>query len=108
MDEDDEPRLEEEVASKTSSSDPDPSSQTSAQAQTPDPPKRRSRKQPQSRDGPITTVKRKRLDGSNEQELPKKRSASKKKVVVKDTPVRKTRRVVTHSDAEEDDSPSEG
>ena len=108
MDEDDEPRLEEEVASKTSSSDPDPSSQTSAQTQTPDPPKRRTRKQPQSRDGPITTVKRKRLDGSNEQELPKKRSASKKKVVVKDTPVRKTRRVVTHSDAEEDDSPSEG
>jgi len=108
MDEDNEPHSEKEPEVETSSSDGAAPFQTGSLPQTSEPPKRRSRKQPPRRDGPITTVKRKRLDESGQQEIPKKRSASKKKVIVKDAPVRKTRRVVTHSDTDENDSPSEG
>lgn len=59
-----------------------------------------------SRDGPITTVKRKRLDDrSVDVPTPKKRAMKKK--VVTQTPVRKTRRVVTKADKEIEESPSE-
>lgn len=60
----------------------------------------------QSRDGPITTVKRKRLDDRSVVEPTPKKKAMKKKVVTQ-TPVRKTRRVVTKADKEIEDSPSE-
>lgn len=60
-----------------------------------------------SRDGPITTVKRKRLDGGGEPPA-QKRSTSKKRVVKgSETTKRKTRRVVTQADKDEDSSPSE-
>ena len=71
------------------------------------PASRRTRVSAESKEGPITTVKRKRLDGSDVAKAPKKRTAVKKKVTVSDAPVRKTRRVVTQSDKEEDESPSE-
>ena len=72
------------------------------------PPSRRTRVSTESKEGPITTVKRKRLDGSDDENVPKKRAAVKKKVTASETPVRKTRRVVTQSDNAEDESPSEG
>ena len=61
-----------------------------------------------TRDGPITTVKRKRLDGGGNPPV-QKRSTSKKRVVkVSETTKRKTRRVVTQADKDEEDtSPSE-
>ena len=68
---------------------------------------RRTRVSTESKEGPITTVKRKRLDGSDVEKAPKKRTAVKKKAKVSDAPVRKTRRVVTQSDKAEDESPSE-
>ena len=66
--------------------------------------RRRSRKASTNKDGPITSVKRKRLDGKNEVTPPKR--TTRKKVVSK-PPVRKTRRVVTHADKVDEDSPSE-
>jgi hypothetical protein len=60
----------------------------------------------QSRDGPITTVKRKRLDNSSAVEPTIKKKATRKRVVTQ-TPVRKTRRVVTKADKEVEDSPGE-
>ena len=68
----------------------------------------RRRKTPakQSRDGPITTVKRKRLDNSSAVEPTIKKKATRKRVVTQ-TPVRKTRRVVTKADKEVEDSPGE-
>ena len=68
--------------------------------------RRRTAKVKQSRDGPITTVKRKRLDGRSLVEPTPKKKATRKKVVTQ-TPVRKTRRVVTKADKEIEDSPSE-
>jgi len=68
---------------------------------------RRTRVSTESKEGPITTVKRKRLDGSDVEKAPKKRTAVKKKAKVSDAPVRKTRRVVTQSNKAEDESPSE-
>ncbi|MFL2969516.1 MAG: WD40 repeat domain-containing protein [Candidatus Poseidoniaceae archaeon] len=61
-----------------------------------------------TRDGPITTVKRKRLDGGGNPPV-QKRSTSKKRVVkVSETTKRKTRRVVTQADKDEEDtSPGE-
>lgn len=61
-----------------------------------------------TRDGPITTVKRKRLDGGGNPPV-QERSTSKKRVVkVSETTKRKTRRVVTQADKDEEDtSPSE-
>ena len=66
--------------------------------------RRRSRKTSTNKDGPITTVKRKRLDGKNEVTPPKRTT---RKKVVSTPPVRKTRRVVTHADKVDEDSPSE-
>ena len=66
--------------------------------------RRRSRKPSTNKDGPITSVKRKRLDGKSEV-TPQKRTTRKK--VVSKPPVRKTRRVVTHADKVDEDSPSE-
>ena len=66
--------------------------------------RRRTRKTPTKKDGPITAVKRKRLDGGGEVIAPKK--TTRKKAVSK-SPVRKTRRVVTKSDKVDDDSPGE-
>lgn len=60
----------------------------------------------QSRDGPITTVKRKRLDNTSAVEPTIKKKATRKRVVTQ-TPVRKTRRVVTKADKEVEDSPGE-
>ena len=68
--------------------------------------RRRTANVKQSRDGPITTVKRKRLDGRSLVEPTPKKKATRKKVVTQ-TPVRKTRRVVTKADKELEDSPSE-
>ena len=102
------PHMEEEPMIEASTNDNDLPSQKESRTQTAGPPKRRSRKQAPSRDGPITTVKRKRLDGVGQQEVPVKRSAGKRKIVAKDAPVRKTRRVVSRSDTDESDSPSEG
>jgi hypothetical protein len=60
-----------------------------------------------TRDGPITKVKRKRLDGGGEPPV-QKRSTSKKRVVKgSETTKRKTRRVVTQADKDEESSPSE-
>ena len=61
-----------------------------------------------TRDGPITTVKRKRLDGGGNPPV-QKRSTSKKRVVkVSETTKRKTRKVVTQADKDEEDtSPGE-
>ena len=61
--------------------------------------RRRTANVKQSRDGPITTVKRKRLDGRSLVEPTPKKKATRKKVVTQ-TPVRKTRRVVTKADKE--------
>jgi hypothetical protein len=71
--------------------------------------KRRKRKMVEDQTtGPITSVKRTRLDGvSSEPTRQKKVSVSKKKKVAKEPPVRKTRRVVTNSEPTFDDSPSE-
>ena len=60
----------------------------------------------QSREGPITTVKRKRLDDRSVVEQTPKKKATRKKVVTQ-TSVRKTRRVVTGADKEAEDSPGE-
>ncbi len=60
----------------------------------------------QSREGPITAVKRKRLDDPSMVEPTPKKKATRKKVVSQ-TPVRKTRRVVTKADKEIEESPSE-
>ncbi|MDG1556431.1 MAG: hypothetical protein P8Q98_01385, partial [Candidatus Poseidoniaceae archaeon] len=60
----------------------------------------------QSREGPITAVKRKRLDDRSMVEPTPKKKATRKKVVSQ-TPVRKTRRVVTKADKEIEESPSE-
>ena len=68
--------------------------------------RRRTANVKQSREGPITTVKRKRLDGRSLVEPTPKKKATRKKVVTQ-TPVRKTRRVVTKADKEIEDSPSE-
>ena len=68
--------------------------------------RRRTANVKQSRDGPITTVKRKRLDGRSLVEPTPKKKATRKKVVTQ-TPVRKTRRVVTKADKDIEDSPSE-
>jgi len=69
--------------------------------------KRRKVSQRTSREGPITTVKRKRLDGGEEPPV-QKRATSKKRIVKPNTSTkRKTRRVVTQSDKEEDTSPGE-
>ena len=66
--------------------------------------RRRTRKTPTKKDGPITTVKRKRLDDGGEVITPKR--TTRKKAVSKPQ-VRKTRRVVTKSDKVDDDSPGE-
>ena len=60
-----------------------------------------------SREGPITTVKRKRLDGGGEAPVKKKASSKKRVVRAKDSTKPKTRRVVTHADKVDEDSPSE-
>ena len=70
-------------------------------------PHKRRKKATASRDGPITAVKRKRLDGGDQVVATKKRTTSKKKVVVKKSAVPKTRRVVTQSDKMDDESPGE-
>lgn len=66
--------------------------------------RRRPRKASVHQDGPITTVKRKRLDGKGEPVAKKK--TTRKKVISKQ-PARKTRRVVTMADKVDEDSPSE-
>ena len=66
--------------------------------------RRRSRTTSTTKEGPITSVKRKRLDGKGEQTA--KKTTTRKKAVSK-PPVRKTRRVVTYADKVDEDSPSE-
>lgn len=68
---------------------------------------RRKRSVAAKREGPITSVKRQRLDQLDQKSPAKKRTVSKKKVVTKEAPKRKTRRVVTHSDIPDEDSPGE-
>ena len=68
---------------------------------------RRTRGVATNKEGPITTVKRQRLDQTERKSPAKKRSVSKKKIVSKEATSRKTRRVVTHSDKQNDDSPGE-
>lgn len=68
--------------------------------------RRRTAKVKGSMDGPITTVKRRRLDNRSFDEPTAKKKATRKKVVTK-APVRKTRRVVTKADKEVEDSPGE-
>jgi hypothetical protein len=68
--------------------------------------RRRSAKVKESMEGPITTVKRRRLDNRSSDEATAKRKATRKRVVTQ-TPVRKTRRVVTKADKEVEDSPGE-
>ena len=67
-------------------------------------PRREASTSTQGNDGPITKVKRKRLDSlmAEPNQVPKKKTVSKKKVVVKSNTddVVKTRRVVTYSDDE--------
>ena len=67
-------------------------------------PRREASTSTQGNDGPITKVKRKRLDSliAEPNQIPKKKTVSKKKVVVKSNTddVVKTRRVVTYSDDE--------
>ena len=69
--------------------------------------RRRTAKVKQSKDGPITTVKRRRLDNRTFDEPTAKKKATRKKVVTQ-PPVVKTRRVVTKADKEIEDSPGEG
>lgn len=73
--------------------------------QTPAKPRRKAKQSPPGTDGPITKVKRKRLDSvvSEPKKVSKKKTVSKKKVVEesKIKKVIKKRRVVTYSDAEE-------
>ena len=68
--------------------------------------RRRTAKVKESKEGPITTVKRRRLDNRSCDEPTVKKKATRKKVVTK-APVRKTRRVVTQADKEVEDSPGE-
>lgn len=69
--------------------------------------KRRITSAPTSKDGPITTVKRKRLDGGGHQPVKKKTTSKKRVVKSSDSTKPKTRRVVTQADKVDDDSPSE-
>ena len=68
---------------------------------------RRTRGVATNKEGPITSVKRQRLDQIERQSPAKKRTVSKKKIVAKEAPSRKTRRVITHSDKQDEDSPGE-
>jgi hypothetical protein len=68
--------------------------------------RRRTAKGKESVEGPITTVKRRRLDNRPIEETPAKKRTTRKRVVTK-TAARKTRKVVTKSDKNLEDSPGE-
>jgi hypothetical protein len=68
--------------------------------------RRRAAKGKESVEGPITTVKRRRLDNRPIEETPAKKRTTRKRVVTK-TAARKTRKVVTKSDKNLEDSPGE-
>lgn len=107
MDLDDEhhPNGKEEVGDESEEPYEEPVVQDEPINQAPAKPRRKAKQSPLGTDGPITKVKRKRLDSvvSEPKRVSRKKTVSKKKVVSKaqKSEVVKTRRVVTYSDDEE-------
>ena len=95
---------EEEVEEVSEVLDDEPVETVEAVNEVPAKPRREAKTSPQGNDGPITKVKRKRLDSviTDPNQVQKKKTVSKKKVVVKSNAddVVKTRRVVTYSEDE--------